>query len=422
MLDMKFIKENVDVVREAIKNKREKADIDLLVEKDNKRVEIVKDLDRLRAEKNRLSKNVRNLRKGSAEFTDNINKSKEIGIEIKELERKVRELKDEIYKSSLWIPNIPHSSVPVGDATANKIMREWGKKKQFGFTPKSHVDLINDLGLIDFERGAKISGTHFPCYVGKGAKLERALINFMLDYHIEKQGYTEMFPPFLNNRETLTGTGQLPKLEEDMYYVGKDDMFLNPTAEPPVTNFHRNEVLNEDELPIKYTAYTACFRREAGSYGKETRGLKRVHQFNKVEMVKFTKPNESYNELEKLLNDAEDILKALELPYRIVLLSTGDMTFASAKTYDIEVYAPGSDDYLEVSSVSNFEDFQARRMNIKYKSKADGKLHLVHTLNGSGLATPRTFIAILENYQLPDGKIKIPDVLLPYMGGMEIIE
>lgn len=421
MLDIKFIKENVDLVRNAIRDKREKANVDELVEKDNKRVEIVKELDNLRAEKNRLSKEIRGLDRNTPEFEANVKKSRDVGIKIKEMEKELRKLREEIRILSLWIPNIPHPSVPVGDKSANKIVREWGEKRIFTFKPKSHIDLIKDLGLIDFERGAKISGAHFPCYVGIGAKLERALVNFMLDYHIDKQGYTEMFPPFLNNRETLTGTGQLPKLEEDMYYVGKDDMFLNPTAEPPVTNFHRNEILQEDNLPIKYTAYTACFRREAGSYGKETRGLKRVHQFNKVEMVKFTKPEDSYDELESLLNNAEKILQILKIPYRVVLLSTGDMTFASSETYDIEAYAPGSDDYMEVSSVSNFEDFQARRMNIRYKSKSDGKLHFVHTLNGSGLATPRTFIAILENYQREDGKVVVPDALKPYMGGIEII-
>ncbi|RKX67621.1 serine--tRNA ligase [candidate division TA06 bacterium] len=421
MLDIKFIKENADLVRNAVKNKGEKANVDELITKDNRRVKIVKELDNLRAEKNRLSKEVRGLERNTPQFEKNVMESREIGNRIKKMEKELRELKEEIRILSLWIPNIPHPSVPVGDEHANKIIREWGEKIEFSFKAKSHIDLINDLGLIDFERGAKISGTHFPCYVGIGAKLERALVNFMLDYHIEKHGYKEMFPPFLNNRETLTGTGQLPKLEDDMYYVEKDDMFLNPTAEPPVTNFHRNEILQENDLPIKYTAYTSCFRREAGSYGKETRGLKRVHQFNKVEMVKFVKPENSYDELESLLNNAEEILQILKIPYRVILLSTGDMTFASAKTYDIEAYAPGSNEYLEVSSVSNFEDFQARRMNIKYKSKSDGKLHFVHTLNGSGLATPRTYIAILENYQREDGKIVVPDALKPYMGGVELI-
>jgi seryl-tRNA synthetase len=422
MLDIKFIKDNYNIIKEAVKNKKENIDIDKLIELDDRRIQLSKDVDTIRSEKNILSRSIKELNKDSDAFIRNINESKGLGENIKDLETKLRDIKDEIRKLSLWVPNIPHRSVPVGSASSNIIVKEWGGKREFDFVPKNHMELIKNNHLVDFERGSKIAGSHFPCYIGLGARLERALINFMLDYHTIKHNYTEMFPPFLNSKETLTGTGQLPKLEDDMYYIEKDGLFLNPTAEPPVTNFHRNDIIDEEILPIYYTAYTACFRREAGSYGKETKGLKRVHQFNKVELVKFTLPDDSYEEQEKLLGDAEDILKALNIPYKVMLLSTGDMTFASSKTYDIEAYAPGSKEYLEVSSISNFEDFQARRMNIKFRSNQDNKVHYVHTINGSGLATPRTFITIIENYQQRDGSIKIPEVLKPYMGGMEIIE
>lgn len=422
MLDIKFIKDNYNIIKEAVKNKKENIDIDKLIELDDKRIQLSKDVDTIRSEKNILSRSIKELNKDSDAFIRNINESKGLGENIKDLETKLRDIKDEIRKLSLWVPNIPHRSVPVGSASSNIIVKEWGGKREFDFVPKNHMELIKNNHLVDFERGSKIAGSQFPCYIGLGARLERALINFMLDYHTIKHNYTEMFPPFLNSKETLTGTGQLPKLEDDMYYIEKDGLFLNPTAEPPVTNFHRNDIIDEEILPIYYTAYTACFRREAGSYGKETKGLKRVHQFNKVELVKFTLPDDSYEEQEKLLGDAEDILKALNIPYKVMLLSTGDMTFASSKTYDIEAYAPGSKEYLEVSSISNFEDFQARRMNIKFRSNQDNKVHYVHTINGSGLATPRTFITIIENYQQRDGSIKIPEVLKPYMGGMEIIE
>jgi seryl-tRNA synthetase len=324
-------------------------------------------------------------------------------------------------KSLLVIPNIPHSSVPVGDAFCKKTVRSWGELPKFDFKPASHIELSQHLDIIDFGRAAKITGSNFILYKGWGARLERALINFMLDLHIKKHGYTEVFPPFLVNRQSMTGTGQLPKLEEDMYRLKDDDLFLIPTAEVPVTNIFRDEILNEDDLPIYYTAYTACFRREAGSYGKDTKGLIRVHQFDKVELVKFVKPENSYNELEKLVLDAEDVLQLLGLPYRVAMLATGDLSFAASICYDLEAYAAGIDLWLEVSSCSNFESFQAKRANIKFRRKDTKKLDFVHTLNGSGIALARTVVAILENYQQKDGSVVIPQALRPYLDGKERI-
>ncbi len=321
----------------------------------------------------------------------------------------------------LTIPNIPHSSVPVGEPDKAEIVRSWGAHKKFDFQPLTHIELSQHLDIVDFSRAGKITGSNFVLYKGWGAKLERALINFMLDLHTKKHGYTEVFPPFLVNRTSMTGTGQLPKLEEDMYKLKDDDLFLIPTAEVPVTNIFRDEILDEESLPIYYTAYSACFRREAGSYGKDTKGLIRVHQFDKVELVKFVKPEDSYNELEKLLNNAETVLQLLGLPYRVKALSTQDISFAAAKCYDIEAYAPGLDQWLEVSSCSNFESFQARRANIRFREKESKKLNYVHTLNGSGVAMARTFIAILENYQQKDGSITIPEALRPYLDNKERI-
>ncbi|MBU1887643.1 MAG: serine--tRNA ligase, partial [Candidatus Omnitrophica bacterium] len=319
------------------------------------------------------------------------------------------------------IPNILHESLPKGGPEANKEIRKWGERVKFDFNPKSHIELGQELDILDFPRSSKIAGTGFCVFKGLGAQLERALINFMLDLHTREHGYKEIFPPFLVNRASMTGTGQLPKLEEDMYRLKDDDLFLIPTAEVPVTNLHRDEVLEEEELPICYAAYTACFRREAGSYGKDTKGLMRVHQFDKVELVKFVRPETSYEELEKLLSNAEEVLKRLNLSYRVVMLATGDISFAAAKCYDIETWAPGIEKNLEVSSCSNFTDFQARRANIKYRPGDRKKLEYVHTLNGSGIAMARTIIAIMENYQEKDGSILIPDVLRPYMGERERI-
>jgi len=348
---------------------------------------------------------------------------KKISGQIKGLDKQVKEIEDKISPVLLTIPNLPHSSVPVGkNAADNKVIREWGTIPKFDFKPKDHLQLAKDLDIVDFERALKIVGSNFPLYKKTGALLERALINFMLDIHTKEHKYTEISPPFLANRATMTGTGQLPKLEEDMYHVEKEDYFLIPTAEVPLANLHAGETLKEEQIPLYYTAYTPCFRREAGSYGKDTKGLIRVHQFDKVEMVKFVRPENSFDELESMLKDAEDILQRLKLPYRRILLCTGDMGFAASKCYDIELWAGGLDRYLEVSSCSNCTDFQAQRINAKYKPKGGGKPLYLHTLNGSGVALARTFIGILENYQQQDGSILIPEVLRPYMNGKTKIE
>ncbi len=346
---------------------------------------------------------------------------KEISSGISEIEPEVRDLDDQIQAILMQIPNIPHVSVPVGSPEKNEEVKTWGNKPKIDFKLKTHTELAEKLDIIDFKRAAKIAGSNFIVYKGDGARLERALLNFMLDLHVKEHGFTEIFPPFLANRASMTGTGQLPKMEEDMYKLDDEDLFLVPTAEVPVTNLHAGEIFNEEDLPVRYTAYTACFRREAGSYGKDTKGLMRVHQFNKVELVKFVKPETSADELEKILGNAEKVLQLLGLSYRVITLATGDLSFAAAKCYDIEAYAAGVDKWLEVSSCSNFEDFQARRANIRFRDKKTKKTTFVHTLNGSGVATARTMIAILENYQTKDGSIIIPEVLRPYMGGQEKI-
>jgi seryl-tRNA synthetase len=347
---------------------------------------------------------------------------KSVSQKIKEIDVKVEEIEQKIKEIMLTVPNIPHSSLPIGpDPSANKIIKSWGEVPKFNFSPRTHLELAEHLDIIDFPRAAKIVGSHFVLFKGDGARLERALINFMLNLHTKKHSYKEIYPPFLVNRPAMTGTGQLPKLELDMYRLKDDDFFLIPTAEVPLTNIHRDEILDEEELPIYYTAYTACFRREAGSYGSQTKGLTRVHQFDKVELVKFVKAEESYDELESLLRDAEEVLQLLGLSYRVVLLSTEGLSFAATKCYDLEAWAAGLGTYLEVSSCSNFEDFQARRANIRYRQKNTKKLSYLHTLNGSGVALARTLIAILETYQQPDGSIVIPEVLRPYMDGQEKI-
>jgi seryl-tRNA synthetase len=346
---------------------------------------------------------------------------KEVSSGIDALENKLKEIDGETARILLTIPNIAHPSIPRGDASNNKIVRAWAEAPKLDFKPLTHIEIAQNLDIIDFVRATKITGSNFILYKGWGAKLERALVNFMLDLHTGKHGYTEIFPPFLVNRSSMTGTGQLPKLEEDMYRLKDDDLFLIPTAEVPITNIFRDEILNEDNLPIYYAGYTACFRREAGSYGKDTKGLIRVHQFDKVEMVKFVRPENSYDELEKLVVNAEAVLQALGLPYRVVMLATQDLSFSAGKCYDLEAYASGSNRWLEVSSCSNFESFQARRANIRFKRNDTKKLDFVHTLNGSGVALARTLIAILENYQQKDGSIIIPEVLRPYLGGQERI-
>ncbi|MDP3732164.1 MAG: serine--tRNA ligase [Candidatus Omnitrophota bacterium] len=424
MLDLKFIRENLDAVKKSIKDRNLKLDLENLVQLDDSRRKALSELEELRAEKNKANDEISALLKAKKDAEVKIASMKQSAQRIDQLEDGLKEINAELDKLLLAVPNIPHSSVPVGDATSKKTVRSWGELPKFDFKPASHIELSQHLDIIDFGRAAKITGSNFILYKGWGARLERALINFMLDLHIKKHGYTEIFPPFLVNRQSMTGTGQLPKLEEDMYRLKDDDLFLIPTAEVPVTNIFRDEILNEGDLPIYYTAYTACFRREAGSYGKDTKGLIRVHQFDKVEMVKFVKPENSYDELEKLVGNAEDVLQSLGLPYRVAMLSTGDLSFSASKCYDLEAYAAGTDQWLEVSSCSNFESFQARRANIKFRrTTAEGRrtTDFVHTLNGSGIALARTVVAILENYQQKDGSVIIPQALRPYLDGQERI-
>jgi seryl-tRNA synthetase len=421
MLSTETLRNETERVREACRLKHVDADIDAVIALDDKRKALVTERDQLKAERNRGSKDIGE-RKRRGEDTSALEKRmKDVSTRSKELDAEITALEDRIRDAMLRIPNLPDASVPMSPtAEGNVVVKEWGKKPELPQAPLPHYEIAKKLGILDLERAAKITGSFFPCYIGAGARLERALWNFMLDMHIDKQGYKEVFPPFLVNRRSMTGTGQLPRLEEDMYRVAEEDFFLIPTAEVPVTNLYMDEILNEADLPIKLTAYTACFRREAGTYGKDTRGITRVHQFNKVEMVKFCTPETSAAEHESMLQDAEAVVQALGLHYRVVLLAAGDMSFAASKCYDIEVWAAGMGRYLEVSSCSNFTDFQARRMNCRCRSQ-DGKVRFVHTLNGSGTATPRIWVAIVENFQQPDGSVVIPEVLRPYMGGMEKI-
>ncbi len=416
MLDLKFIRENPELVRQAIINKNDKADLDGLLALDVKRREIIGQVESARAEQNKVTIKIAEMKKAKQDASAVIAEMRELSDRIKVLDNELKDAEERISAIHIRIPNIPHPSVPVGDETHNQEIKRWGRLPEMDFQPLPHHEIAEKLGLIDFSRASRLSGAFFVSYRGLGARLERALINFMLDLHVQKHGYTEIFPPFVVRRESMFGTGQLPKLEDDMYHVSADDLFLIPTAEVPVTNLHREEVLEGDDLPINYTAYTPCFRREAGAYGKDTRGLMRIHQFNKVEMVKFVKPETSYDELESLLGNAEEVLQLLELPYRVITLATGDLSFAAAKCYDIEVWAQGLGKWLEVSSCSNFEDFQARRANIRFRRHKGAKLEFVHTLNASGLALPRTVIAILENYQTDEGTVIVPQVLRKYVG------
>lgn len=423
MLKPEYIKNNLDAVKKALKDRKEKIDLGILLKLDEERRRLLNEAENLKHERNVQSDNIGKLMKDGKDTAKIKAKMKEISEKIKDLDGKIKSTENKLYPLLLELPNVPHSSVPVGkDAKDNKIVREWGDAPQFNFSPKDHLTLAKNLEIIDFQRACKIAGNNFPLYKGLGALLERALINFMLDIHTREHKYTEISPPFLANRTAMTGTGQLPKLEKDMYNCEEDDYFLVPTAEVPLTNLHAGETLKEEELPIYYTAYTPCFRREAGSYGKDTKGLVRIHQFDKVEMVKFVRCEDSVNELELMVKDAEDILQRLKLPYRIILLCTADMGFAAAKCYDIELWAGGLKRYLEVSSCSNCTDFQAQRLNAKYKPKDGGKPRYLHTLNGSGVALARTVIAILENYQQQDGSILIPEVLRPYMNDKTKIE
>jgi len=421
MLDIKFIRENLSEVKKSIENRNLKLDLDDLIKLDETRRATLKELEDFKAQKNTANEEISILLKEKQDTRQRIASMKDIAHKIDKLEDVLKTTEQELDKLLLVVPNIAHPSIPIGDASCKQVVRSWGKPREFDFKPVTHVEISQHLDIIDFSRGAKITGSNFILYKGWGAKLERALINFMLDLHTKKHGYTEIFPPFLVNRASMTATGQLPKLEEDMYRLKDEDLFLIPTAEVPVTNIFRDEILNEEDLPIYYTAYTACFRREAGSYGKDTKGLIRVHQFDKVELVKFVKPENSYDELEKLVNDASEVLQALGLSYRVVVLPTGDISFAASKCYDLEAYAAGIDMWLEVSSCSNFESFQARRANIKFRRKETKKLEFLHTLNGSGVALARTVIAILENYQQKDGSVVIPEALRPYLDGKERI-
>jgi len=421
MLDLAFIRDNPDKVRAAVAAKKEKADVDGILAADERRRGCLKEVERLRAERNDVSKKIGEVKKRGGEAPELVAAMREVGDRIKAIEEDLKAVEARLEELLRWVPNIPAPDVPVGpEAQANRVVRQWGEPRKFDFKPLPHWEIAEKLKIVDFVRGAKIAGGGFVLFTGMGARLERALISLMVDMHTMRHGYREVLPPYLVNRDAMFGTGQLPKLEEDMYKTSADDLFLIPTAEVPVTNIYRGEILNAFDLPIKLTAYSACFRREAGSYGKDTRGLIRVHQFDKVEMVKFCEGEHSYAELESLVENAEDVLKALELPYRVVLLSTEGLSFAAAKCYDLEAYAPGLDRWLEVSSCSNFEAFQARRANIRYKD-AGGKVRYVHTLNGSGVAMPRTVISILENHQNADGSVTVPDALRPYLGGTERI-
>ena len=415
MIDLKLVRESPDRLIQALTDRQTNLDITPLLQLDQERRTTLTQLEKLQHEKNVASEQVAQLKSSRQSADDIIAKMKGVSQQLKQLQATADAIDKKLAEFTALIPNIPHSSVPVGGPAANGVVRTWGAPTRHTPALKTHMELGESLGLIDLPRAAKISGSHFPLFRGWGAKLERALITFMLDVHTTAHGYTEIFPPYLVNRASMFGTGQVPKFEDDMYRLKDDDLFLIPTAEVPVTNLHRDETLRAEELPVKYVAYTACFRREAGSYGKETKGMVRVHQFDKVEMVKLTTPETSYDELETLVRNAETIFQQLELHYRVLLLATGDLGFAAAKCYDIEAWAPGLGQFLECSSCSNFEDFQARRANIRYRAST-GKTAFVHTLNGSGVALARTFIAFVETHQQPDGRIRIPPALRPYVG------
>lgn len=423
MLDIKFVREHLDEVKEKISRRSQAIDWELFLRLDSERRQILQESESLRAQRNQVSDLIAEKKKKKQDASEEIAQMKEASTRIKELETRLAEKEEALRELMMFIPNIPHTSVIIGHGeTDNLEVRRWGKVPEFSFTPKPHWEIGEALDILDFERGAKITGARFTLYKDSGARMERALMNFMLDLHTHRHGYREVLPPFMVNRKTMTGTGQLPKFEEDLFKLSDLDYFLIPTAEVPVTNIHQDEILQEDDLPLSYAAYTPCFRKEAGSYGKDIRGLIRQHQFNKVELVKFTTPETSYDELEKLTRDAEEVLQRLEIPYRVVILCTGDLGFAAAKTYDLEAWLPGQGDYKEISSCSNFEDFQARRANIRYRPRGKKGTQFVHTLNGSGLAIGRTLVAILENFQNEDGSVTIPQALRPYMGGTERIE
>ena len=422
MLEIKFVRQNLSEVQKSLKKRGDITNLEIFIEKDAGRRELLQEIEKLRHQRNVVSDQIADLKRKGEDAQNLVIEMREVSGKIKELDKKLAQYDEAVHDIIMGLPNIPHPSIPVGkDESDNIVIKHQGDVPDFSFEPKAHWDIGEHLGILDFECAAKITGARFPLYLGIGARLERALINFMLDIHTTKHGYKEVLPPFIVNRKTMTGTGQLPKFEEDLFKLEGLDYYLIPTAEVPVTNIYRDEVLEEDMLPIYCTAYTPCFRSEAGSYGKDTRGLIRQHQFNKVELVKFALPEKSYDELETLLDNAETILRSLELPYQVITLCTGDIGFSAAKTYDIEVWMPAQGVYREISSCSNFEDFQARRANIRFKRKGKKGTELVHTLNGSGLAVGRTVAAILENFQQEDGSVVIPQALRPYMGGLEKI-
>jgi seryl-tRNA synthetase len=422
MLDVKLMRENLDEVKTRMATRGAEIDWNEFVAVDRERREALANIERLKEKKNRLSGEIGKIKKNGGDATALVRDVEEVSEDIRIAEGPLAEIEARFEQFMLTLPNLPNPGVPVGkNADDNKEIRRWGDLPKFDFEPKNHWDIGEELGILDFERAAKIAGARFAVYRDAGARLERALINFMLDLHTQEHAYKEMIPPALVNRTALIGTGQLPKFEEDLFRLAQGEYFLIPTAEVPLTNLHRDEMIEREDLPIKYVAYTPCFRSEAGSYGKDVRGLIRLHQFNKVEMVKFTEPETSYDELESMVRNAEEVLKRLKIPYRVVELCTGDLGFGSAKTYDLEVWVPGQNTYREISSCSNCEDFQARRANIRYRKENKGRPIFVHTLNGSGLAVGRTLVAVLENYQQKDGSVVIPDALRSYMGGLERI-
>ncbi|CRK85329.1 serine--tRNA ligase [Neobacillus massiliamazoniensis] len=424
MLDLKYLRANFAEVKEKLQHRGEDlTDLGKFEELDVKRRELIVESEQLKSRRNEVSQQVAVLKREKQDADHLIQEMREVGDRIKVLDDELRGVEETLELLLLSIPNIPHESVPVGESEDDNVeIRKWGQVREFAFEAKPHWDLADHLGILDFERAGKVTGSRFVFYKGLGARLERALISFMLDLHVDEHGYTEVLPPYMVNRASMTGTGQLPKFEEDAFLIESEDYFLIPTAEVPVTNLYRDEILTGEELPIRYAAYSACFRSEAGSAGRDTRGLIRQHQFNKVELVKFVKPEDSYEELEKLTNDAERVLQLLELPYRVLSMCTGDLGFTAAKKYDIEVWIPSYGMYREISSCSNFEAFQARRANIRFRRDLKAKPEHVHTLNGSGLAIGRTVAAILENYQQADGSVVIPTVLRPYMGNREVIK
>ncbi len=421
MLDPRFVRDNIDLLEDALKKRAYEIDLSDFLSWEKERLELLKESEEMRNKRNVVSEEIAKLKRQKLDVQSLISQMKAVGEKIKELEERLIKIEEKTFSFLMNLPNIPHHTVPFGkDETENVEIRRWGEPREFDFTPLNHWDIGETLDIIDFERGGKVTGSRFSIMKGQGARLERSLMNFMLDINTSK-GYKEIFPPLIVNRDSMTSTGQLPKFESELFKIADPEFFLIPTAEVPVTNLHRQEILREEQLPLYYTAYTPCFRREAGSYGKDVRGLIRQHQFNKVELVKFTKPEDSYDELEKLTADAEDILQRLGLPYRTIVLCTGDMGFSSAKTYDLEVWLPAQQRYREISSCSNFEDFQARRANIRFKREGKKGTEFVHTLNGSCLAIGRTLVAVLENYQQKDGTIIVPEVLRPYMNA-EIIK